>query len=72
VALSLVVGPADPGMPHRIVDADLHPPLLQVAGVVTGAPRAEQATAFLDFVLSNEGQALLARYGFEPPPGTDP
>ncbi len=68
VALSLVAGPAGSGVPYRLVDAALHPPMLQVAGVVTGTRMPERASAFLAFVLSDEGQAILARYGFEAPP----
>ncbi len=68
VALSLVTGPAGRGVPYRLVDAALHPSLLQVAGVVTGTRIPERASAFLAFVLSDEGQAILARYGFEAPP----
>lgn len=67
VALSLVRGaPGDP-LPHRAVDQRLHQPLRQVAGITTTSRRAERARAFLEFVISSEGQAMLARHGFEPP-----
>lgn len=33
-------------------------------GIVAGAPHPEQARAFVDFVLSDEGQTILARWGF--------
>jgi molybdate transport system substrate-binding protein len=38
-----------------------------VSAVVTKAPRAAEARAFLDFIASAEGQAILAAYGFGPP-----
>jgi len=68
VALSLVKGIQGESLPYLLVDDVLHPAMLQVAGVVAGSQHPEQARAFLDFVLSREGQELLARYGFESPP----
>lgn len=68
VALGLVMGaPGDP-VPYTLVGSELHAPLRQAAGVVTGSARPEFAQAFLDLVLSPEGQEIMARYGFEPPP----
>ena len=72
VALSLVQDSDQKTRPHLLVDGALHEPLVQAAGVTTDAPRPEAARAFLDFVTAPEGQALLERYGFEPPPGPDP
>ena len=37
-------------------------------GRVTDAPQPEVAQQFIDFVLSAEGQAILARWGFGPAP----
>ncbi len=37
-------------------------------GVVADAPHPEQAQAFVEFVLSEEGQAILSRWGFSPAP----
>jgi molybdate transport system substrate-binding protein len=34
--------------------------------VIADSPRAEAAQAFVDFVVSSEGQAILADYGFLP------
>lgn len=68
VALSLVLSaPVDAAVPYRVVDEGHHLPLRQVAGITTTTRRAERARAFLDFVVSPEGQQVLARYGFEPP-----
>jgi len=72
VALSLVRDGDGQIRPHLLVDGAHHAPLIQAAGVTTDAPRPEAARAFLTFVTSAEGQALLERYGFEPPPDTDP
>lgn len=36
--------------------------------VVEGAPQPELAQAFVDFVLSPNGQAILAKWGFDPRP----
>lgn len=71
VALSLVHAVGGDGAEarsvHRVVDAALHPPLRQVAGVVRTSTRPEEARAFLSFVTSPEGCALLGRHGFEAP-----
>jgi molybdate transport system substrate-binding protein len=70
VALGLVAGRDPAPLPFHPVDPSLHAPLLQYAAIVEGTPRAAEARAFLDFVVSEEGQALFARFGFEPPKGT--
>jgi molybdate transport system substrate-binding protein len=51
------------------VDARLHRPLRQAAGVVRASRKQEAARKFLEFLLSAEGQALLREYGYEPPGG---
>ncbi|MEX2324106.1 MAG: molybdate ABC transporter substrate-binding protein, partial [Nitriliruptoraceae bacterium] len=52
-----------------IIDDDLHRPLEQQILVVTSEPRRrEDAQAFVDFVLSDAGQAAMQRFGFERPP----
>jgi molybdate transport system substrate-binding protein len=67
VALGLVRGVSGPPVPYTLVDSALHAPLRQVAGVVAGTGRAEQARRFLDFVMSADGRGVLARFGFERP-----
>ena len=47
---------------------DTYRPVLYPAAVVTGAKQATLAQAFLDLLLSREGQAMLGRLGFQPPP----
>jgi len=65
VALSLVTGEGGESVPYRVVDDGLHPQMRQVAGVLATTPHHERAEAFLKFVLSEEGQGILRRYGFE-------
>lgn len=64
VARSLVVD--DHANPWMTVDAAEHPPLDQTL-VVCGTRDRASALAFVDFVVSAAGQAILARYGFDPP-----
>jgi molybdate transport system substrate-binding protein len=47
---------------------DTYRPVLYPAAVVTGARQAALAQAFLDFLVSRDGQTELARFGFQPPP----
>lgn len=74
VALSLIQGVSGPGLPYQLVEEALHQPLDQVVGLVTDSPRRDRARALLDFVLSDEGVRILARYGFQAPEpeGTEP
>ena len=65
VALGILLG--ERSWDHHVVPAHLHAPLLQTAAVIQGSRHEAAARAFLDFVLADEGQAILARYGFEPP-----
>lgn len=53
--------------PHPI-DPALYQPIVQALGVSVEAPNPEKAAAFAAFVLSAEGQAILAEHGFAPPP----
>jgi molybdate transport system substrate-binding protein len=49
------------------VDARLHQPIDQAIGVVRASNKQEAARQFLDFVLSAEGQTVLARFGYLSP-----
>jgi molybdate transport system substrate-binding protein len=64
VALALVIN----GTPasYTLIDASLHLPILQAGAVVKGSGAEKTARCLLQFVLDREGQAALARYGFEP------
>jgi molybdate transport system substrate-binding protein len=47
---------------------DAYRPVLYPVAVVSGARQAALAQAFVDLLLSREGQATLGRLGFQPPP----
>ena len=53
----------DSARPFLLIDSGLHTPIRQAAGILEDSvhPAAE---AFLDFVLSDWGQALLVQHGF--------
>lgn len=51
------------------IDARLHRPLEQAAGVLRASRRQDSARKFLEFLLSAEGRALLKEYGYELPGG---
>ena len=74
-------GEADVGFVYS-TDAALMPQKVKIAAVVPtdkpvaypiarvkGSAHAREADAFAGFVLSPEGQAILAKYGFKPPAG---
>jgi len=64
VALSI----ADvPEIIHSPIDEQLHQPLNQALGVVTGSAREQAAREFAAHVLSPQGQAIMQKYGFQPP-----
>jgi len=56
------------GKDAEVIPADWHRPILQKAGLVTASPNRELAQRFLDFLVSAEGRAVFARYGFSQPP----
>ena len=56
------------GKNAEVIPDDWHKPILQKAGLVTASPNREPARRFLDFLVSAEGQAVFARYGFGPLP----
>jgi molybdate transport system substrate-binding protein len=66
VAFGVVLG--QPDIPHRVVDAHLHAPLLQAGVVLRGTARPAEAAALLDELAGEAGQAILRRTGFDPPP----
>jgi len=47
---------------------DTYRPVLYPAAVVAGSKQSAIAQAFLDLLLSRDGQAVLGRFGFLPPP----
>jgi molybdate transport system substrate-binding protein len=47
---------------------DTYRPIVYPAAVVAASRRGALAQAFIDLLLSRDGQAVLARHGFQPPP----
>jgi molybdate transport system substrate-binding protein len=47
---------------------DTYRPILYPVAIVAGAKHAAIAQAYIDLLLSRDGQAVLARFGFLPPP----
>jgi molybdate transport system substrate-binding protein len=82
VATKVSLGEADAGIVYTSdVTPDIAASVLQIPipdemnvlatypiAVVEGAPAGDLAQAFVDFVLSAEGQAILAKWGFGPKP----
>lgn len=66
-----LIGKATAGVPDLKsveVDTALYDPLVQGLGVVERSSNGVKAEAFAAFVLSPKGQAVLASFGFKPPP----
>lgn len=82
VATKVALGEADAGIVYASdVTPDIAGQVLQIEipdeanvvavypiAVVDGAPNPEWAQLFIDFVLSERGQAILAKWGFGPKP----
>lgn len=68
IALSLAESPAmkDAGQ-YWELPADSYPEMKQVVGVVTASKQKPAAEAFVKFVQSPKGTAVLERYGFRVP-----
>ena len=58
---------ADPSLPTVSIDDPYNVTASYPLVVLTGAPQADLAGEFAAFVLSPEGQAILASFGFLPP-----
>ena len=48
------------------VPADAHDPIVYPAAVVKRSGQAELAGRFVDFLASENGQKILAKFGFQP------
>jgi molybdate transport system substrate-binding protein len=59
---------ADPSLPTISIDDPYNVTASYPLAVLIGAPQPDLAEAFAAFALSPEGQAILATYGFLPPP----
>jgi molybdate transport system substrate-binding protein len=67
VAMSLAVSPGMRDMKRWEIPAEMHPAIEQGAIVLKSARDKETARAFMEFVKSATGRAILAKYGFEVP-----
>jgi molybdate transport system substrate-binding protein len=65
VALGVVMGIE--GIEYEVLDDALHAPLRQAAAVLHESAQPDAAAELLALVLSDEGQAILRRYGFDEP-----
>jgi molybdate transport system substrate-binding protein len=70
VAMSLAVSPAMQDGKRWEIPAEMYPALEQGAIVLKDAKNKEAARAFLEFVKSAAGRAILAKYGFAFPEKT--
>lgn len=64
IALSLK---DDAPVDFTLIDTNMHEPLSQSIGVVKNTQNEELAKAFSEYVLSEEGQAIMSKYGFSTP-----
>src|SRR5271167_2438282 len=68
VALAHALAPAMEGKGrYWIVPAEAYPPLDQGVVLISRSPHREDATAFLEFIKTEEVAGLLRRYGFSSP-----
>ncbi len=68
IALSLAKSPAmEAKGKYWELPLDAYPELRQAVVIVTASQQKKAAQAFIDFVLSPEGQAVLTKYGLTPP-----
>jgi len=69
IALSLAVSPAMKNGKYWDLPSDSYPSLQQAVGIVTASKHKQAAQAFLDYVTSPQGAAVLGQYGFGLPSG---
>ena len=54
-------------MQYSGIDEQLHEPINQAITVVAGTDNKDLAIEFIQYVISNEGQSILRKYGFNSP-----
>jgi molybdate transport system substrate-binding protein len=59
---------AVPGIRLIELDPGLYDPIVQALGIVASTPRRADAEAFVQFILGEDGQAILKEFGFKPVP----
>ena len=65
IPLSLILYPSSKNAhDYWSVPQDAYPPLEQVAGIVSSSKHKKTAQAFLDYVRSAQGAAIMEQYGF--------
>jgi len=70
IALSLALSPAMKAAgTYWPLPAGSYPELRQAAGIVSASKRKQAAQAFLDYITSPQGAAVLEQFGFAPPSG---
>lgn len=57
----------DDTLDFELIDDSLHSPLIQTMGIVAHTQQATLAQAFIDFVISDEGQSQLSQFGYSSP-----
>jgi molybdate transport system substrate-binding protein len=67
LAMSLALSPAMREGKRWEIPAEMHPALEQGAVILKDAQNKDASRAFLEFVRSKAGRAILAKYGFEIP-----
>lgn len=50
---------------YTLIPSNQHPPIIQGMGIIQQSSHKLEAQQFVDFVLSTQGQAILAKYGYE-------
>ena len=50
---------------YSVIPESQHEPLIQSIGIVNQSMQKKEAQAFVDFVISEEGQSILKKYGYQ-------
>ncbi|WP_069187949.1 molybdate ABC transporter substrate-binding protein [Bacillus sp. FJAT-27251] len=64
VALALMPGS---DFPHELIDDSTHEPIVQALGIPSQTEKEESSRKFSEYMLSEEGQEVLRKYGFDLP-----
>ncbi|MGC2769089.1 MAG: molybdate ABC transporter substrate-binding protein, partial [Candidatus Acidiferrum sp.] len=72
IALSLTFAESMKNGERWEIPAEYYPPILQTAVVIHSSSNKAAANAFLDFVKSDDGHAILSKFGLTPPAPQNP
>jgi molybdate transport system substrate-binding protein len=64
IALSLVNRSQ---FPYEVIENDAHKPIIQALGIPSRSEKQELSKKFSDFIVSEKGQDILKKYGFDLP-----